>query len=163
MAKPEYQFDDFLAVVAGNQKKFATKVHNSLVKDGYKVKVESKASGMFASYSHPKTKRSMLNFLFRKTNLVVRIYADNIGGYSDLLSRLPEEMVKVIDKAPVCKRMINPEDCNPRCIMGYDFHIQDNHYQKCRYSCFQFDANPESLPVLAEFIENERQGREMPA
>jgi hypothetical protein len=101
----------------------------------------------------------MLNFLFRKNGLYVRIYGDNLGKYTDFLDRLPEIMEKEIGKVSVCKRLINPADCNPKCIMGYDFYVKDSRYRKCRYSCFQFAINSGSRPVLSEFIENERRER----
>jgi len=159
MEKIVYQFEDFLAKVKQDYKEFVTKIHEALVQDGYKVKIESKTSGFFVSYSHSKTKRVMLNFLFRKKGLLIRLYADNFNKYADFLNRLPEKMEREIEKASVCKRLINPEDCNPKCIMGYDFFIKENHHQKCRYSCFQFEINPESIPALSDFIENERKER----
>ena len=153
------QFEDFLSEVDENYKEFVTNIHESLLLNNYKFKIESKASGLFVSYSHPKTKRSMLNFLFRKNGLFVRIYADNVDKYVDFLNGLPEKMEKEIEKAPVCKRLINPDDCNPKCITGYDFYVRDKHYQKCRYSCFQFAVNSDSILVLSDFIENERKER----
>jgi hypothetical protein len=103
----------------------------------------------------------MLNFLFRKKALMLRIYPDGIGAgsfekYSALLDRLPESMEQEINKASLCKRLINPAECNPKCIMGYDFYIRKNHYQKCRYQCFQFAVNPGSMAVLQELIDTER-------
>lgn len=153
------QFEDFLSEVQEDYRKSIMKIHEALLEDGYKIKVESKASGIFVSYSHPKTKRSMLNLLSRKKGHFVRIYADNFHQYADLLGRLTDKMEKEIAKAPVCKRLINSDDCNPKCIKGYDFSIGENHYQKCRYSCFQFEINPESIPVIYDFVENERKER----
>ena len=114
---------------------------------------------MFVSYSHPKTKRIILSLLFQKKNLSTRIYADNFSKYTDLLNRLPEKMEKEIAKASLCKRLVNPEECNPKCIKGYDFSIREKHYQKCRYNCFEFAVNTESIPVLADFIKSERKER----
>lgn len=159
MEKAVYQFEDFLAEVKQDYEDFVTKIHEALVQDGYKVKIVSKVSGFLVSYSHSKTKRVILNFLFRRKGLLIRLYADNFNKYTDFLDRLPEKMEKEIEKAPVCKRLTNPEDCSPKCIMGYDFFIKDKHYQKCRYSCFQFEINPESIPVLSDFVENERKER----
>jgi len=153
------QFDDFLSEVAPDYREFVANAHELLLRDNYKLKIEAKASGLFVSYSHPKTKRSMLNFLFRKSGLFVRIYADNFSKYANFLNCLPEKMEKEIGKASVCKRLIDPATCNPKCIMGYDFSISDKRYQKCRYSCFQFAVNFESVPVLSEFIERERKER----
>jgi hypothetical protein len=159
MAKSEYQFEDFLANVSEDNKDFVKKVHESLTRDDYKINVESKASGFFASYSHLKTKRSIMNFLFRKKGLLVRIYGDNCGEYAYLLNKLPDNIVKQIDKTGVCKRLINPQDCNAKCVMGYDFYIGDKHYQKCRNSRFCLEVDSESIPFLTEMIENESKAR----
>ena len=159
MAKAAYQFEDFLTEASPDYREFVARMHESLLHDGYKVRIESKASGFFVSYSHPETKRSILNFLFRKNGLHVRIYADNSNKYADFINCLPENMEKAIAKAPICKRQINPADCNPKCITGYDFFVRENRYQKCRYSCFQFLINAESVPVISEFVENERKER----
>ena len=159
MEKANYHFDDFLAEVNQDYKGFVTKVHEDLTQEGYKAKIESKKSGLAVSYSHPKTKRGMLGFLFRKGALMVRLYADNHSKYADFLNHLPEGMEKEIGKASKCSRLIDPNACNPRCVGGYDFRIRDNHYQKCRLNCFQLEINPDGIPVLTEFIENERRGR----
>jgi hypothetical protein len=159
MEKQEFTFRDFLADVNKDYRNFVNDIDKALTQEGYRIKVESKASGMFVSYSHPKTKRSMLNFLFRKKALVVRLYADNTGKYAGFINSLPESMEKEIAKSSVCKRLVNPADCNPKCAGGYDFSVRKNNYQKCRYSCFQFEVNQESIPVLLEFAELERNER----
>ena len=159
MEKVKYQFEDFLSEVGADDREFVCKIHESLLHDDYRIKIECKASGLFVSYSHTKSKRSIVNFLFRKNGLFVRVYADHLGKYADFLNILPERMEKEIRKAPVCKRLINPEDCNPKCITGYDFSIRDSRYQRCRYMCFQFAIHREAIPVLSKFIENERKER----
>ena len=159
--KETFTDEDFLNEVSSENKKFVTNIHEALLNDGYKFKVESKASGFFIGYTHPKTKRSLLNFFFRKKGFFVRLYADNFGKYANFLKSLPDEMVKEIEKSPVCKRLINPDDCNSKCIKGYDFQIENNHFQKCRYSCFQFTVNSETIPVLSEFIEKEMNERKI--
>ena len=155
MAKAEYQFEDFLMNVDDNYKEFANKINEILLQNSYKVKIEAKASGFFVSYAHPKTKRSILNFLFRKKGLLVRVYADNCDKYSNVLNGMPQKIKAKIEKASVCKRLISPQECNPKCIMGYDFYIGDDRFQKCRYSCFELDVDSESIPFLHEFITSE--------
>ena len=159
MEKVTYQFDDFLAEVNTAHKDFVMKIHEGLTKEKYKTKIESKKSGLSVSYSHPKTKRGMLGFLFCKNAFLVRLYADNFGKYVDFLNLIPESMEKEIGKATKCSRLIDPNACNPKCVGGYDFHIRDNHYQKCRMNCFQLEVNSDSIPILADFIENERRER----
>jgi hypothetical protein len=65
-------------------------------------------------------------------------------------------MVSEITKANLCKRLIDPNDCLPSCVKGYDFFIGGNHYQKCRYGCFEFFVTDENVTLLAELIEKER-------
>jgi len=159
MDKTTFSIDDFLVNVEPGNEGFVKDIHTSSVKDGYKVKIEQKASGFFVSYSHPKTKRSLLNFMFRKKRLMVRIYADNLYRYDSILKGLPENMIDEIRTAHSCKRLIDPNDCSPTCKTGYDFYIGDEHYQKCRYSCFEFAVDEKSIPILSDFIENERMMR----
>ena len=60
-----------------------------------------------------------------------------------------------IQKAPICKRMADPNACNPRCSMGYDFWMKGEHYQKCRSSAFMFLACPENNPFIRTLLLNE--------
>jgi hypothetical protein len=159
MAKEKHQFEDFLAEVNAEQKAAVTNIHESLTGSGYKNKVEKKASGFLVRYTHPKTKRSILNLLFRKDGLQARIYAENHNRYANFIDSLPEDMEAQIAKATNCKRFLTPPECSDSCSAGYDILIRGSRYQKCRYSCFHFKANSKSLPVITEFIELEKSSR----
>jgi len=159
MEKLKYQFEDFLMTVSDDYKDFVITVHEMLLRDNYKIKIESKKNGFLVSYSHPKTKRVIMNFLFRKKGLLIRVYAENCAKYPDVLNSLPERIVDQIAGATVCKKLVNPQDCWEKCVMGYDFYIGGNHYQKCRYDCFQLDVDSESIPFLLELIESENKER----
>lgn len=159
MEKAEYRFSDFLSDVPEERRGFAGDIHDALLKDGYRCKIERKTSGFFVSYSHPGTRRSLLNFFFRKNGFYVRVYADAIDKHADFLQTLPERMEKEISKASACKRLLNPADCNQKCLTGYDFFIRDNRYQKCRYGCFQFRVDAESVPAISAFVEREKGAR----
>jgi hypothetical protein len=150
------KFEDFLAEVSQEQKVAITSIHESMTGSGYKNKVEKKASGFFVSYTHPKTKRSLLNLFFRKDGLQVRIYAENHKQYANFIDNLPEDMEKQVAKSTNCKRFLTPPECSDSCSAGYDILVRGNRYQKCRYSCFHFKANTKSLPVITEFIELEK-------
>ncbi len=159
MEKTEITFESFLLEVDKEYHDFVGKVNQILLDEGHKHKIELKASGYFVSYIHPKTKRSILNFLFRKKGLLIRIYADNCSKYPEFINTIPESMEKEIIKASVCKRLIDPQTCNPKCVTGYDFHIGNNRYQKCRNSSFQFEVNNNSIPILLDFIIHESKER----
>jgi len=99
MAKEIYFFEDFLQNVADEYKRFVSQVQELLTTDGYIIKVEKKAIGFFVSYADSRTKKSMLNFLFRKNGLYIRMYATNCDKYADVLNQSPDEIVKQITKA----------------------------------------------------------------
>ena len=101
-----------------------------------------------------------MSHVFRKKGLMMRIYADNILSYSDVLTKCPDIMKKDIKKAGVCKRLINPDDCNSRCPLGYDFILDGERQQKCRYG-FMFYLTDETKPYLQEIVKLEIEAREL--
>jgi hypothetical protein len=111
------------------------------------------------SYSD-RNKRVILNFVFRKSGLIVRIYGDAVNAYLDFMETLPDGMIRAIEKAPVCKRLIDFTKYNSRCRMGYDFVLKGKHHQKCRYNCFMFLVSHENNPFIRDFLENELNARE---
>ena len=160
MAKEKYQFEDFLAEVIQEQKAAVTGIHNSMTGSGYKNKVEKKASGFLVAYTHPKTKKSILNLFFRKDGLQLRIYAENHRQYADFIDNLPADIETQVATATDCKRFLTPPECSDICSAGYDISIRRNRYQKCRYSCFHFKADTKNLPIITEFIEKEKVSRQ---
>ena len=144
----KHKIDDFIEAVEPTHQAFAKATHEVLNTSGYKMKIESKASGLFVSYSHPKTKRSILNFLFRKSGLLVRLYIDNSSSHFSM-DDLPASMEKEINKAPNCKM------CSEKCNKGNKFLMRGQAYDKCRYNAFLFAVTEESKPILTKWIENE--------
>jgi len=141
------QFEDFVEAIEPWHRAFVLNTHELLMTAGYKLKIEDKASGLFASYSHPKTKRSLLNFLFRKSGMLTRLYPGRVdGGIPDNLTPLME---KEIDKAPACKL------CSEKCTKGYKFSIRGQAYDKCRYNAFLFTVTEENKPILSGWIQKE--------
>ncbi len=158
--KATYAFDDFLPQVAPDHLPFVLDLDSALRAWGYKTKVELAKSGYVVSYLHPKTKKTLLNYVFRKTGMLMRIYGDHVGGYLDFLQTLPESMAKEVAGEPNCKRLLNPAACNSRCPMGYVFSIRGEEYQKCRYNAFVFDVTNETMPFLKPFVEKEALARD---
>ena len=140
-------FNDFLITVEAQHQGFVQAMHEKLIEKNFKIKIESKASGFFVSYSHSKTKRSLLNFLFRKNGLLVRIYPSNTEV--KVPSDLTASMKKEIEKSPDCKL------CNDKCPKGYNFSINGQLYDRCRYNAFLFAVTEESKSVLTEWIQAE--------
>lgn len=159
MGKEQLAAEDFFNQVHPACQDFVKEMHGFLDENGYKLKLEAAKSGYVASYSHIKAKRVVINFVFRKGGLVIRIYGDHVNSYIDFLHTLPKDMVKAIEKSPACKRMLDPDKCNSRCSMGYDFELQGTRNQKCRYNCFMFAVNDETIPFIKSFVEKELAGR----
>ncbi len=149
----KYMFQDFLDSIDGETKEFVSDLHDQLTEHGCKVEVKSAKSGYVVSYSL--NKKTIANYVFRKKGLMVRIYANHIAQYMDVLDSLPDAMVQSICKAPVCKRLVNPAACNQKCAMGYDFVLRGERLQRCRNNAFLFLLSEESEPFVKILLLNE--------
>lgn len=159
-AKETYTFEQFLESVTPDHLPFIMELDQNLKAHGYQVKVELAKSGYVVSYQHPKTKKVLFNYVFRKSGMFIRLYGDHVSSYMETLQTLPAEMIAKTEKAADCKRLLNPASCNSRCPMGYVFSIGDQQYQKCRYSCFVFAVEEKSLPILKGLVEKEMLARD---
>jgi len=162
MPKAKYQYEDFLAIVSDECKGFFLSVHEMLLQEKYKPKVQiMKSTGLQLSYAEPKVKGVIgiiLIFFVCGGKLMARIYAKNHKAYPDVLNGLPETIVTQIDKADNCKKFIDPHKCWTGC-MGYDFHVREKHFQKCLVNCFQLEVDSESMSHLIELIKSESKER----
>ena len=140
----KYTFQDFLYSVDVSNKKFVSDMHDELTDLGCRAEVKSAKSGYVVSYSL--NKKAIANYVFRKKGMLVRIYGVHVNDYESVLETLPDEMIHTIQKAPICKRMADPDACNPKCSMGYDFWLKGEHCQKCRSSAFLFMVCPQNNP-----------------
>ena len=148
----QIKYEDFLLEVSPDLIGFVNEMNDFLLNNDCKIEIKSAKNGYVVSYSY--NKRVVFNYVFRKSGMLIRIYADNISKYTDFLETLPESMLKEIEKASVCKRLIDPAKCNSRCPMGLDFTLKGTHYQKCRYG-LMFKMNSESTTFIRTFVENE--------
>ena len=159
MSKEEIKFEDFLMNVSPENLGFVHETHDLMLQRGCSCKIEAAKSGHVLSYVLPKTKKVIANYVFRKSGLIIRVYGDNISKYADFLHSLPDGMVRAIEKAPVCKRLIDPDKCNSRCPLGYVFDLHGKTYQNCRYSSFMFDVKEENYDSIRSFLERELKER----
>lgn len=155
MDETNEKFADFIESVDNRYRSFVIDINDFLMQNNCKLEIKSAKSGFTASYILNSNKRTLATFVFRKTGIKLRIYPEHLNKYADFLNTLPDNMKKEIQKASVCKRLINPDDCNPRCSMGYDFFIDGVHYQKCRYMAFMPTLTDESNPYIKVFLEKE--------
>lgn len=148
-----HTFQDFLTSVDGANQKFVGELHDELTGLGCKIDVKSAKSGYVVSYSL--NKKTVANYVFRKKGLIARIYAGHVAQYMEVLDTLPDSMVRSIQEAPVCKRLVNPAACNQRCPMGYDFVLKGERLQRCRNNAFMFLLDEESRPYVKSLLLHE--------
>jgi len=158
MPESELSFDSFLEDVDPQYREFVSQTHEFMLKSNSTLKLTLAKNGYVVSYTYGKKKRVVMNFVFRKSGLVARIYGDYAGQYNEFLDKLPNDMKKSIEKAPACKRFEDPPRCSPKCV-GYVFTLNGTQYQKCRYNCFMFPVNDESIPHINAFLTSELSAR----
>lgn len=159
MPKEKIPFSAFVEAAGPQHTGFIDAVHSLLLENGCTVDIKDAKSGYVVSYVYKPENRTLLNYVFRKKGPMARIYADNIPAYMEVLDQWPDSMKKAILKAGPCRRMLNPEACNPHCKMGFDFIMDGERQQKCRYNCFLFFLDDETKPYLKEMIEQELKSR----
>jgi len=157
MAQEKVSFEKFLEAVEAENRGFILDLDEFMVSNGCKATIEEKKNGFLASYKHVKLKRSIINVLFRKAGMLVRIYGENAHNYLEFMNGLPKEMVESISGSGDCGRLVN-NTCSTKCS-GYDVTIGGERYQKCRYNAFEFLVTEESKPFIKLFIENELRER----
>ena len=157
MAKDKITFEQFLETVDAKDRPFIQSLHSDMLDEGCKVEFEEKKSGMLASYKCGKKKKSVVNLVFRKKGMLVRIYGKHAGEYEGFLNTLPPNMVEAIQTAGECKRLTQNK-CSTKCV-GYEFTIGDEHFQKCKYNCFEFWVTEENHPFIRAFIGHELDAR----
>lgn len=152
--KPEL-YEAFLERVEPQHRAFVAELHELFLKNGCTAEIKPARSGFLVSYKFAATKKTIANFVFRKSGLLLRLYADRASSEEALLSTLPEGMLATIRKAPDCKRLTLSGSCNPRCAAGYDFIIRGEPFQKCRCNAFLFPLRAENNPFLRELVARE--------
>ena len=153
----EHQFLEFFTGVSDEYKDFVTKIHERLLQEGCSVKISSNKTNIF-SVKYAQGRKGVFLFMLRKKGLKASLYAGNFTQYPDVLNNLPESMKTQISKSSNCINIMKPGKCRDRCI-GYDINIGEDLYRKCKYDCFQFDVNDQSIPGLLELLESELEAR----
>lgn len=154
------EFDEFIASVSDENQEFVKELHNTLMELGCKIEIKSAKSGYMVSYLY--NKKTIANYVFRKKGMLVRIYGVHVNEYQKMLETLPDDLIRSIQAAPICKRLVDPNACNPKCARGYEFWLRGEHYQKCRNSAFMFLVCPQNNPFIRSLILNEVKAWEKP-
>lgn len=146
-------FKDFIASVSMENQDFVKELHDKLTELGCSIEIKAAKSGCMVSYIF--NRKTVANYVFRRKGMLVRIYGAHVNQYEKILDMLPDEMVHSIETAPVCKRLADPDACNPKCTMGYEFWLKGGHYQKCRSGAFMFLVCPQNNPFIQQLLLSE--------
>jgi len=160
MPKVVIPFSSFIEAAGLEHIDFINSLHEYMEENGCKTEIKDAANGYVVSYIHKPSKRTVFNYVFRKEGLLMRIYADNIPSYGEMLENWPDSMKDTVKKAGVCTRLLDPEKCNSRCLGGFDFVLDGEQQQKCRYGGFMILLSDETKPCLKKMIECEMQTRQ---
>ena len=147
-------YNEFLEIT-GLDRDFIEDINNFLLENNCKRRIKAAKSSPTVSYLLQDSKKTLATFVCRKTGIKIRIYPQRLNEYMGFLDTLPAEMKKEISKASICKHLVNPDYCNPKCVMGYDFIMDKVRYQKCRYSAFMLTITKESISYIKKFLQNE--------
>ena len=147
-------YNEFLEIT-GLDRDFIEDINNFLLENNCKRRIKAAKSSPTVSYLLQDSKKTLATFVCRKTGIKIRIYPQRLNEYMGFLDTLPAEIKKEISKASICKHLVNPDDCNPKCVMGYDFIMDKVRYQKCRYSAFMLTITEESISYIKKFLQNE--------
>lgn len=73
-------YDDFLKTVESNNLSFVNDLHKAFLDKGCKVEIKEAKQGYVVTYVYMKGKKkiALMNYVFRKSGMLVRIYARHI-------------------------------------------------------------------------------------
>lgn len=159
MEKQNLGLNNFLILLSDEQKYFLLEIDKFLSQNNYKPKVEPTKTMEKCTYISSKTRRAITSITLKNNNLAVHIYGDGINKYMDSALKMPNDMIAVMKKGTKCKKLENPTACNPKCIGGYDYYIDNIRYQKCRFMSFKYIYSKDNSEHIKKFIINECENR----
>ncbi len=150
-------YEEFLQTVAIENVEFVKRLHDLFMNNGCKIEVKDAKQGYLVSYSYMKEKKkiAVMNYVFRKSGMMARIYARNASIYQSIMDFFPDSMKKSMIKAGDCKRLNGISECSPTCTAGYDYSMDGVNYKKCKNSAFFWLVNDTTIPYIEEMVENE--------
>ena len=125
------------------------KIHAELSAMGFTEEIKEAKSGPVLSYM--KDKKVLLNYVYRKGGIKVRLYATGIAAYEDCLAVLPDSMKAELKKATDCKKL-NGLTCTPACPGGYTYTLDGDLLKKCRSMAFLMTLNQKTAEYIQTLI-----------
>ena len=147
MAKEKGSFKEFLSAIAPEHQAFVEKLNTKLIEQGCDLVIKEAKSGYTAS-----EKKTVMNWVFRKTGVFARIYGDNAGKYEDIIASLPADMQKKMTTSRDCKRLIDPNACSDTCVKGFVYALNGDTHKKCRNDGMFFLLTNETAEHIARLV-----------
>lgn len=150
MSKEENLFKEFLLSVEPQYQAFVEKLNNSLIEYGCQLIIKSAKSGYTATYQY--NKKTVMNWVFRKSGIFARIYGDNANHYEQIIASLPIDMQKKMINSRDCKRLIDPNACSDTCVKGFVYNLNGDIHKKCRNDGMFFLLTNETAEYISKLI-----------
>lgn len=150
MAKEKASFKEFLLTVTPEHQAFVERLNNKLIEQGCGLVIKEAKSGYAASYQLDK--KTVMNWVFRKTGVWARIYGDNASKYENTIASLPADMQKKMTTSRDCKRLIDPTACSDTCVKGFVYALNGDTYKKCRNDGMLFLLTNETAEHIAGLV-----------
>ena len=131
-------------------------IHDELSAMGFTEEIKEAKSGPVLSYM--KDRKVLLNYVYRKSGIKVRLYAAGIAAYEDCLAGLPDSMKKELKKATDCKKLTGLT-CTPTCPGGYAYTLDGELLKKCRSMAFLMTLNQKTAEYIHTLILRETKER----
>lgn len=150
MAKEKVLFKEFLVAVAPEHQAFVEELNNKLIEQGCDLVIKEAKSGYAASYQLKK--KTVMNWVFRKSGVLARIYGDNVSKYENTLASLPADMQEKMTASRECKRLIDTNACSDTCVKGFIYALNGKSHKKCRNDGMFFLLTNETEKYIAELV-----------
>ncbi|PWJ50390.1 hypothetical protein [Faecalicatena contorta] len=150
MAKEKASFKEFLSIVMSEHQAFVEKLNNKLIEQGCALVIKEAKSGYAASYQLEK--KTVMNWVFRKSGVWARIYGDNASKYENAIASLPDDMQKKMTTSRDCKRLIDPTACSDTCVKGFVYALNGDTHKKCRNDGMLFLLTNETAEHIAGLV-----------
>lgn len=144
------EFNDFLRAVPKENQTFVADLHKRLLEQGCSAVFKEAKSGYTVSYQW--NKKTVMNWVFRKTGMLARIYGDNARRYEAEIAALPVDMQKKMTTSRDCKRLLDPTSCSDTCVMGFVYDLDGNTYKKCRNDGMFFPLSDKTAPHIQNLV-----------
>lgn len=150
MANEKVSFSEFQSSVEPEHRAFVEELNNKLIEQGCNLVIKEAKSGYAASYQLEK--KTVMNWVFRKSGILARIYGDNAGRYEDIIASLPADMQKKMTTSRDCKKLLDPNACSDTCVKGFIYALNGNIHKKCRNDGMFFLLSNETAEHIARLV-----------